>query len=326
MKKLTTFSAILSFAIIGRAEERLTADQYIEIWKVTAIEQMNGHAIPASITLAQGILESGSGNSELAKTANNHFGIKCHATWDGKTFYQDDDAKDECFRSYDLAEHSYEDHSLFLTGRSRYAGLFQLDILDYKGWAKGLKSAGYATNPKYADLLITLIEKYNLAQYDLMPNLPREVEREKQLASLTVTTSSRDVPSSVGKAEEEEIEVNLNGNSHQIKLNKNRTRYVIVGEGDTFYRLSKEFNISLWQLYKYNELGQRDVLEVGEIIYLDPKKSRALRGSNIYVCDEEMSLREVAQEEGIKLNKLLKYNFSEEPDTKLPKGTNVILR
>lgn len=326
MKKLTTFSAILSFAILGRAEERLTADQYIEMWKVTAIEQMNGHAIPASITLAQGILESGSGNSELAKTANNHFGIKCHTTWDGKTFYQDDDAKDECFRSYDHAEHSYEDHSLFLTGRSRYAGLFQLDLLDYKGWAKGLKSAGYATNPKYADLLITLIEKYNLAQYDLMPNLPIEVEREKQLASLTVTTSTKDVPTSVGKADEEEIEVNLNGTSRQIQLNKNKTRYVIVSEGDTFYRLSKEFNISLWQLYKYNELGHRDVLKVGEIIYLEPKKSKAPKGSNLYVCTQDMSLRQVAQIEGIKLDKLLKYNFSENPDAKLPKGTKVILR
>jgi len=326
MKKLTTFSAIISFAILGRAEERLTADQYIEMWKVTAIEQMNAHAIPASITLAQGILESGSGNSELAKTANNHFGIKCHTTWDGKTFYQDDDAKDECFRSYDHAEHSYEDHSLFLTGRSRYAGLFELNVLDYKGWAKGLKSAGYATNPKYADLLITLIEKYKLADYDLMPNLPMEVEREKQLASLTVTTSTKDVPISVKGTEDQEIDINLNENSHQIKLNKNRTRYVIVAEGDTFYRISKEFNISLWLLYKYNELGHRDVLELGEIIYLDPKKSKAPKGSNIHVCEEEMSLRGVAQAEGIKLKKLLKYNFSAEPDTKLPKGTKVILR
>lgn len=326
MKKLTTFSAILCLAFAGRAEERLTAEQYIEMWKVTAVVQMNEHAIPASITLAQGILESGSGNSELAKSANNHFGIKCHKTWDGKTFYQDDDAKDECFRSYDHASLSYEDHSLFLTTRDRYSGLFELKLTDYKGWAKGLKSAGYATNPKYADLLITLIERHDLGQYDLVPNLPMEVERERQLANLKVTSSNENAPPIEGLSDDEEAEYSLNGTTRKIELNKNRTRYIVVKEGDTFYRISKEFNVSLWQLYKYNELGKRDVLKVGEIIYLDPKKARAARGSNVYVCPTDMSLREVAQVEGIKLKNLLKYNFSEEPDAKLPQGTKVILR
>ncbi len=325
MKRLTTFSAILFLAFSANAEDKLTSEQYIEQWKITAIEQMNEHAIPASITLAQGILESGNGNSRLAQNANNHFGIKCHKAWDGKTFYQDDDEKDECFRSYDNAALSYDDHSLFLTGRERYSGLFQLKLTDYKGWAKGLKKAGYATNPKYADLLITIIERHNLDQYDLMPYLPIEMEKEREQAELT-TTVDKDAPVTVvTEQEEKEIEV-IAVAKHQVALNKYRTRYITVSQGDTFYTISKEFDVSLWQLYKYNELGKRDVLKVGEIIYLDPKKGRSKRGSNVFICTEDMSLRQVAQAEGLKLKKLLKYNFSEEPDKVLPKGTKVILR
>lgn len=326
MKKLILFSAILSLSLNGNAQDRLTPEQYIEMWKVTAIEQMNEHDIPASITLAQGILESGSGNSTLAKTANNHFGIKCHTTWNGKTFYQDDDAKDECFRSYDHAKLSYEDHSLFLTTRDRYSSLFSLSLTDYKSWARGLKSAGYATNPKYADLLIGLIEKYNLAQYDLMPNLPMEVEREEQLASLTTTATKTELPAENTANDADEMQMDLNVSTHHVQLNKNKTRYIIVKQEDTFYSISKEFGLSLMQLYHYNELGRRDVLKVGEIIYLEPKKNRAAKGSNVYVCPREMSLREVGQVEGIKLKNLLKFNFSESPDQKLPKGTKVILR
>lgn len=325
MKRLTTFSVILFLAFSANAEDKLTSEQYIEQWKITAIEQMNEHAIPASITLAQGILESGNGNSRLAQNANNHFGIKCHKAWDGKTFYQDDDEKDECFRSYDNAALSYDDHSLFLTGRERYSGLFQLKLTDYKGWAKGLKKAGYATNPKYADLLITIIERHNLDQYDLMPYLPIEMEKEREQAELT-TTVDKDAPVTVvTEQEEKEIEV-IAVAKHQVALNKYRTRYITVSQGDTFYTISKEFDVSLWQLYKYNELGKRDVLKVGEIIYLDPKKGRSKRGSNVFICTEDMSLRQVAQAEGLKLKKLLKYNFSEEPDKVLPKGTKVILR
>ena len=325
MKRLTTFSAILFLAFSANAEDKLSSEQYIEQWKITAIEQMNEHAIPASITLAQGILESGNGNSRLAQNANNHFGIKCHKAWDGKTFYQDDDEKDECFRSYENAALSYDDHSLFLTGRERYSGLFQLKLTDYKGWAKGLKKAGYATNPKYADLLITIIERHNLDQYDLMPYLPIEMEKEREQAELT-TTVDKDAPVTVvTEQEEKEIEV-IAVAKHQVALNKYRTRYITVSQGDTFYTISKEFDVSLWQLYKYNELGKRDVLKVGEIIYLDPKKGRSKRGSNVFICTEDMSLRQVAQAEGLKLKKLLKYNFSEEPDKVLPKGTKVILR
>lgn len=326
MKKLTIFSTLLLFSLLGFANERISSEDYIDQWKITAIEQMNSHAIPASITLAQGILESGSGNSQLAKNANNHFGIKCHKVWTGKTFYQDDDEKDECFRSYEHAAQSYEDHSDFLTSRQRYSDLFKLKITDYVGWAKGLKRAGYATNPKYADLLIQIIKRYNLDQYDKMPLLPIEIEREKEQKELTASRQ-KDTPHTVFTATEKSAESsNETANIHKVQLNKNRTRYILVEEGDTFYRISKEFNMGLWQLYKYNELGKRDVLTKGEIIYLDPKRSRASRGNNVHLCKEDMSLREVSQHEGIKLKKIMQYNVSTDPDKVLPKGTKVILR
>lgn len=160
--KVLLFLMLSPFFVIGQNKSNSTQD-YINTYTKIAIEQEKQYGIPACITLAQGILESGSGRSRLATEANNHFGIKCHNDWKGKKIYKDDDKKNECFRVYDNAEQSYIDHSLFLVGKKRYAELFQLKITDYKGWAKGLKQAGYATNPKYPQLLIDIIELYDLA-------------------------------------------------------------------------------------------------------------------------------------------------------------------
>lgn len=160
--KVLLFLMLSPFFVIGQSKSNSTQD-YINTYTKIAIEQEKQYGIPACITLAQGILESGSGRSRLATEANNHFGIKCHNDWKGKKIYKDDDKKNECFRVYDNAEQSYIDHSLFLVGKKRYAELFQLKITDYKGWAKGLKKAGYATNPKYPQLLIDIIELYDLA-------------------------------------------------------------------------------------------------------------------------------------------------------------------
>lgn len=153
---------------------------YIEAFKGVAIEEMNAYGIPASITLAQGILESGSGNSSLARYANNHFGIKCTAEWKGKAYYKDDDQNNDCFRVYKDARQSYKDHSEFLK-RKRYSFLFELDKNDYKNWALGLKTAGYATNPKYADMLIGVIEKYNLNRYDQPESEREKIAREDKV-------------------------------------------------------------------------------------------------------------------------------------------------
>ncbi len=323
MKRLLIFFGLLLFGISSQAKKQST-DEYIEKWKVTAVEQMNEFGIPASITLAQGIHESANGNSRLARNANNHFGIKCHRNWDGKRIYHTDDRPNECFRSYDNAAQSYDDHSAFLTSRSRYDGLFNLHLTDYKGWSKGLKKAGYATNPKYAQVLIQIIENYKLHQYDKKPDLPLKAK----LDELTTIPSDKRPKIRISKPapKEQSKAVKLNRNQHQVLRNKFDVRYIEVKKGDTYYRISDEFELGMWQLYRYNELGKRDVLREGEIIYLDPKRRKAKRGYNVFVCTKETTLRKISQEEGIKLKRLLKFNYSDKPDEKLPAGTKVILR
>lgn len=200
---------------------------YISEFKDIAIEEMNKYGIPASITLAQALLESGIGNSDLARYANNHFGIKCNSEWKGKTYYKDDDQKDDCFRVYDNAAESFKDHSIFLK-RKRYATLFDLPITDYKGWANGLKAAGYATNPKYPDLLINIIEKYNLKQYD-----DSGYVRENNLVKT------------------EPVQPILNGNKY------------IVQQGDTLYNIAKRLRISVEELKKLNNMTE-NLIKIGQ--------------------------------------------------------------
>ena len=161
---ISLFLFILNYTC--RSQEKVTVAEYIDLYTDLAIKEMKNYHIPASITLAQGILESENGNSPLAIEANNHFGIKCHQEWTGKTYNHDDDIKNECFRKYTKAEDSFRDHSEFLTTRDRYKPLFDLDITDYKGWAYGLKQAGYATNPRYPEILIRIIEENGLAELD----------------------------------------------------------------------------------------------------------------------------------------------------------------
>ncbi len=320
MKRVLILSGLLISALSVKAEyQNHTTEDYIELWKNSAIEQMHQFKIPASITLAQGILESGNGNSKLARHANNHFGIKCHENWEGGTFYQDDDEANECFRSYTNATESYVDHSLFLKNRPRYSNLFSLSMTDYKGWAHGLKSAGYATNPKYASLLIDLIEKYNLAQFDMVP-MPEKQEDFLIVNSNPVTNITElESPQTAGEIDLAEIK-------HHVYENKKAVHFVVVQKGDTFYRIAEEFNLGMWQLYKYNELGKRDVLKEGEVIYISPKSNKSTKGYNVHVCEKDMTLRDVSQAEGVKLNKLMDYNDIINPDEVLPKGTKVILR
>ncbi|HIP37413.1 MAG TPA: LysM peptidoglycan-binding domain-containing protein [Crocinitomix sp.] len=329
MKK--TVLALLMFSSLTSKATTYSTQDYIEMWQNTAIEQMIQYKIPASITLAQGILESANGNSKLAREAKNHFGIKCHKNWTGDTFFQDDDKKNECFRAYNSANESYRDHSLFLAKRKRYASLFDLSLTDYKGWAKGLKAAGYATNPKYAHLLINIIEKYDLSRFDEMSeNYYKQKERDKenQLSSKPKISEKREIKvnHSSKNTSTHEITYEIGMNEHKIYKNHNGVKYVLVKKGDTFYRLSKEFNLAIGQLYKYNEFNKKDVLKEGDVVYITPKKGRAKKGNNIYTCKTDVTLREIAHFEGVKLNKLLKLNLMENPDRTLPKGTKVILR
>ncbi len=266
------------------AERRITREEYIEIYKDDAIREMMKSGVPASITLAQGILESGDGNSPLAVYAKNHFGVKCHSKWKGESMRLDDDEKNECFRKYETVYESFRDHSNFLATRSRYDFLFELKITDYKGWAKGLKKAGYATNPKYADMLIMLIEKNNLDQYDNYAKVPPR--------KLTKNRNSKILAS--GKK------------SRLIKLHNN-IKYIKVKEGDTFYRITKDYDMNLWQIFKYNDLNKGDVLKVGDIIYLQPKRNKARE--DFHIAKKGETMRDISQLYGVKLKKLYKKNM-----------------
>jgi uncharacterized FlgJ-related protein len=302
MKKFLFFLLALGFCFSSYSiESRMSNLDYVNAWKQIAVRQMIDFKIPASITLAQGILESGSGNSILAQKGNNHFGIKCHG-WEGEKLFLDDDTKNECFRVYDNAELSYVDHSEFLTNNKRYAVLFDLDLNDYSGWANGLKNAGYATNPKYPSLLIDIIEKMNLTELDRL-GIP---ELDRRLKPMAQTVNS----------------------SRSVLVHKNNVQYVIAKNGDTFYKLSKELGVSLWQLYKYNDFdAKKDVLVEGDVIYIQPKRLRAKeRKAKVFVSEYKMTLRSISQEEAIKLSKLSNKNEGFTIDQELPIGTEVRLR
>lgn len=300
-RTIVSLCILLTSSVFASDQKAISRSEYIENWKSVAIEQMLNHNIPASITLAQGILESGSGNSVLAREGNNHFGIKCHG-WNGKKIYLDDDAKGECFRVYKNANASYDDHSAFLMKYERYDFLFTYESTDYKSWAKGLKTAGYATNPKYPKLLMDIIEDLGLEKYDLMTQ-PLIIAGPELIAS--------------------EKENNIN---HSVLIHSNRVKYIVAKNGDTFYKVSKEFDLTLSQLYRYNSFNKRkDVLEVGDIIYIQPKRRGSLFKKKETILKEDLSLNAISQYYAINVSSLKRLNnFSD--DTVVSKGEKVTLR
>ncbi|MFP4619953.1 MAG: glucosaminidase domain-containing protein [Bacteroidales bacterium] len=277
-----------------------SAQQYVNEYKDLAIQEMKRTGIPASITLAQGILESNYGNSRLATEGNNHFGIKCHSEWNGNKIYHDDDRRNECFRKYDDVYQSYKDHSRFLTSRKRYAFLFDYDPSDYKKWARGLKKAGYATSSTYASKLINLIERYELHQYD-------------SNRSSGASASSSSDPSHLGDVDNYRI----SPGKHKVRM-RNRVDYIKVKEGDTFKSLNEELNLLPWELKKYNELDDGDNLEPGQVLYLQPKRNKAEKGYDTHIVKEDETMYSISQLYGIKLDKLYEKNHmekGEEPET-----------
>lgn len=261
---------------------------YIDRYKSMAIDQMRRYKIPASITLAQGLLESNAGRSTLATQANNHFGIKVGGTWTGPYVIKSDDRPDDRFRKYKSPAESYEDHSRFLAGGKRYQGLFQLRLTDYKGWARGLKAAGYATNPAYAESLITVIEAYNLSQFD----------------------SGHASHSTVGKSAAQQEKLSLFWQTHDLLVN-NKCYFIIVEAGDNMATISKETGLSLRKLYKYNDLPRTYAPTAGDVIYLEKKQrhaSREFRKRPIHIVEENQSIHDIAQLYGIRLKKFYKMN------------------
>lgn len=222
-----------------------SAQDYISRYKTIAIQEMISYGIPASITLAQGLLESANGNSTLAREANNHFGIKCTSDWKGESFLKDDDAINDCFRVYKSPEDSFRDHSEFLL-RKRYASLFELDKDDYAGWARGLKKAGYATNPRYAELLIDLIERYGLYEYDRGEKIPEKINREERI----LTEIAYNTPKEPEKAEAKPpVEMRI----HEVK------------QGDTVFSISKLYGLSTTELKSINSLDTDDLV-IGQLL------------------------------------------------------------
>jgi hypothetical protein len=297
------------------AQQQMTVEQYIDRYKDIAMDEMRRHGIPASIKLAQGILESGFGNSDLAVIGKNHFGIKCHG-WRGRTFYKDDDHKDECFRAYDDPLQSFRDHSEFLRTRAHYAPLFELDVMDYKAWARGLRQSGYATNPRYPELLIGIIERNQLHQYDRLA-----------FETLAVSGSQRHEARPAGRlsspndnrANEEFVTVSIGREEH---LN-NRIRYVYARPGDTPERIAGEMGIWPWEIYRYNEMEKNRNLSPGQIVYLQPKRRQ---GSESYhIVKEGETMYEISQMYGVRLSQLYKRNAMEE-GIEPKRGQKVILR
>ena len=250
--------------------QELTRKEYIAKYSPLAVKQMHQYKIPASITLAQGILESNNGNSRLATKANNHFGIKCHG-WEGKKIFADDDKKNECFRSYKNVLESFVDHSIFLNKYSRYEFLFDYKITDYKSWAKGLKKAGYATNNKYPELLIKIIEENKLYQLD-----------------------------------SKKIDKNLISGKRNIYMHPNKIKYVISQNQETYETISKSLNIKLKQILKYNDDNNLSVLNLGTKVFIQPKRNRSKE--KIHVVNNGEDLRTISQKYGIKMKSLKKRN------------------
>lgn len=277
---------LISLQSFAQMRWNSTYQTYINQYKDLAIEQMLKYNIPASITLAQGLLESGAGTSELTLKGNNHFGIKCH-NWQGRTIYHNDDAENECFRSYDNALQSYEDHSKFLTRHSRYSRLFTLDRTDYRGWAHGLKACGYATNPRYATKLIEIIQLYKLYVYDNAQSFDKFMARHNAV----------DKPVSPG------------GKLHPI-YRYNDNYYLKARPGDTFKTIGEEVGISYRKIAKYNERDKKDVLVAGETIYLKKKKTKADKQykKRPHIIKNGESMYSIAQFYGIRLKSLYKKN------------------
>lgn len=299
-----SIAILLSFFSFTALAQRLTVEEYIEQFKDVAMNEMKRSGVPASITLAQGILESENGNSELVKKSNNHFGIKCKSNWTGESVTHDDDANGECFRAYTNAGDSYRDHSDFLKANLRYASLFKLDPTDYAAWAKGLKKAGYATNPRYPDLLIKYVETYSLQQY-------------------TLTTLNKLSESDIAKTDEvKDIIVFDKTNGRSISVNNNNTavlsadpgkiisinntKCVYAKKGTSLLAIADKNNISLSKLMEFNDMTEEGLLSKDKYIYLQKKQKTG--DKEFYVVQQDETIYDVAEITGIQLKYLLEYN------------------
>ncbi len=312
MRTLNRYITVLALALAvtatASAQDRTTKQEYINKYKQLAIDDMETYGIPASIKMAQALLESDAGNSRLAREGNNHFGIKCKKEWTGETIHHDDDAPQECFRKYASAAQSFRDHSEFLDRSPRYQSLFDLDPLDYKGWAYGLKAAGYATNPKYPELLIKLIEDNKL--YLLDKGETPEVAAVTPTPEPVVETPA-EVPAEVPVVAKVDVDNYVlalyNRGGYDIYLN-NGCEFVIAAEGDNIFSLAESLSISEKRLRKMNDMAADGDFTSGDMVYIKPKAKRSENGHLLHTVREGETLHSIAQTYGIRMRKLASLN------------------
>lgn len=323
---LFLFSLLVQKMYAQTASENKPAEEYIEQFHEAAIVNMIAHKVPASITLAQGLFESGFGNSPLAKNANNHFGIKCH-DWKGDTYYHDDDAPQECFRKYTSAAESYEDHALFLKNRKRYAKCFELSITDYAGWARELKAAGYATLPTYAEKIVSVIERFALHQFDrealarmndsgdmkTLDTPPGAEPKEKQVE-----------PKSNVAQENQDLQPPADAFSAGREIRQvNGVPYIIAKAGDTKNTLCTEFSLAEWQIRRYNDLPFESEIAPGSRVYLAPKKEFSA-DLDAHIVAEGENLSHISNLHGVRKEAIMELNKL--TGEKLEQGQTIRLR
>jgi len=307
--------SIFSSHIVGA--QNMTAAQYVAQYKDIAISEMKRMGVPAAISLAQGILETENGNSDLVKKSNNHFGIKCKSTWTAETVTHDDDAPGECFRAYKTAEDSYRDHSNFLRGSSRYAFLFKLDPRDYKAWAYGLRKAGYATNPQYPEILIKNIEDNNLQQYTLQAANEVPVYDASKYSNDPEDKNQSEILTSM-EQEASDLEI-----TKPAKLTINGCKALFVSKGTSLLLIATQNNINLNRLLEINDLQRDGLLEKDQYIFLEKKQKQG--DKDYYIVQQNESLYDVAQKNGVILQSLYDYNNISSADNIYP-GTKILLR
>jgi len=279
-------------------------EAYINKYKDLAIQLQKEYKIPASIKLAQGLLESAAGTSRLARVGNNHFGIKCKEEWRGGRMYHDDDAKNECFRTYDSAEESYLDHARFLSERIYYVSLFDLNILDYKSWAYGLQRCGYATDPFYGSKLVSLIETYGLNKYDRAQTTEKRVPADDIYKIL------------VSKPEYPEIKW-----KRRI-FETNNVHYVSAKTDDTYEIISNDTRLKLKRLLKYNDINAGHSLKGGDMVFIQAKKSQASKEHKMHIVQAGDSMHSISQIYGMKMKSL--YKFNKLKDDYIPKQGDIL--
>ncbi len=309
MKKLLYISIFIFSKAF--AQDSLTVKQYINQYKDIAIAEMQRSGVPAAITLAQGIFESSAGKSELVMRSNNHFGIKCRNTWTGRSVRHDDDARQECFRAYDSAIQSYIDHSDFLRSSQRYAFLFGYDATDYNAWAKGLKQAGYATNPRYAQALISTIEKYRLNDYTLLALNRQPLLNDVPLPAINTKAVSIEKPIAVIATENSKTLLTTADAGVAIDYPKgiftiNNCKVLYAQKGTSLLALAIAHKVSMPNLISWNDMDKTNILPQGQYVFLEKKQKKG--SQHIHEVKPGETLWQISQNEGIRLSNLLQYN------------------